>query len=271
MYDQLIEKAKLRGLDKKVLDGYFEKHHILPKSLGGGDEPYNLVLLTAREHFIAHLLLWKANPTNRPLIRAAYLMGNRRKGAGGKIAIQTKINSREYKELREAYSEIASEFSSGEANYFYGKPLSAEIKQKIYETKVKNGTCRKIEDRVKILKGRPIGKKHHMFGKRPSDESIAKMKASHKARDARPWENSSSTDPEVQLKWAKCDEYYNYWLKCNKCGLKKLTRLYNEEFNTSLNLSYFTNPRLKFLDGWIPSEDQKWLAFKEDYLRETNK
>lgn len=35
-YDQLIQKkAKLRGLDKSKLEGYYEKHHIVPKSLGG--------------------------------------------------------------------------------------------------------------------------------------------------------------------------------------------------------------------------------------------
>jgi 5-methylcytosine-specific restriction endonuclease McrA len=37
---------------------YYELHHILPKSLGGLDLQENLVLLTAREHYIAHLLLY---------------------------------------------------------------------------------------------------------------------------------------------------------------------------------------------------------------------
>lgn len=37
--------------------GYVEKHHILPKSLGGSNAQSNLVSLTAREHYICHLLL----------------------------------------------------------------------------------------------------------------------------------------------------------------------------------------------------------------------
>lgn len=37
--------------------GIFEKHHILPKSLGGGNEQENLVLVTPREHFLLHRLL----------------------------------------------------------------------------------------------------------------------------------------------------------------------------------------------------------------------
>jgi hypothetical protein len=59
-YDKLILRAKNR-----ILDGYVEKHHIVPKCLGGSDDIDNLVALTAREHFIAHGLLAKIyNGTN---------------------------------------------------------------------------------------------------------------------------------------------------------------------------------------------------------------
>ena len=37
---------------------YYEKHHILPKSLGGDNNNANLVLLTSKEHYLAHLLLY---------------------------------------------------------------------------------------------------------------------------------------------------------------------------------------------------------------------
>lgn len=53
-YFCLIEFAQ-----KQIIDGYYEKHHIVPKCLGGLDNPENLVKLTARQHFIAHLLLTK--------------------------------------------------------------------------------------------------------------------------------------------------------------------------------------------------------------------
>ena len=55
IYDQLIANAVNR--DKPV--GYVEKHHIHPKSLGGSNQPDNIVYLTAREHYIAHALLVK--------------------------------------------------------------------------------------------------------------------------------------------------------------------------------------------------------------------
>jgi len=37
--------------------GYCERHHIIPKSLGGSDNSNNIIKLTAREHYIAHLIL----------------------------------------------------------------------------------------------------------------------------------------------------------------------------------------------------------------------
>ena len=37
-YDQLIEKSKTRGLNKKKLNGYYEKHHIIPKCEGGSNK-----------------------------------------------------------------------------------------------------------------------------------------------------------------------------------------------------------------------------------------
>lgn len=38
---------------------YFEKHHIKPRCLGGGDEPENIIRLTPEDHLFAHMLLAK--------------------------------------------------------------------------------------------------------------------------------------------------------------------------------------------------------------------
>lgn len=47
--------------DRKRLapEGYFERHHIMPRSLGGSDERSNLIDLSPEDHFFAHLLLAK--------------------------------------------------------------------------------------------------------------------------------------------------------------------------------------------------------------------
>jgi hypothetical protein len=56
-YNTLIEKSKHR-----TLEGYVERHHILPRCMGGGDEDENIAILTPEEHYIAHLLLMHIYP-----------------------------------------------------------------------------------------------------------------------------------------------------------------------------------------------------------------
>ena len=68
-YTKLIERSRLR-----VLGGYTERHHIVPRCLGGTDDKINIAVLTAEEHFVAHQLLVKMYPGNRDLIYAAQMM-----------------------------------------------------------------------------------------------------------------------------------------------------------------------------------------------------
>jgi hypothetical protein len=56
IYYQIIENARNKSI---LTDDYKERHHVVPKSLGGSNDPSNLVELTAREHFICHRLLVK--------------------------------------------------------------------------------------------------------------------------------------------------------------------------------------------------------------------
>ena len=58
LYDKIINKAKSENR-AKTNDIYYEKHHILPKSIGGDNSQENTVLLTAKEHFVCHHLLTK--------------------------------------------------------------------------------------------------------------------------------------------------------------------------------------------------------------------
>lgn len=54
VYNRIIENARTREIDTSV---YYERHHIVPRALGGTDDDSNLVHLTAREHFMCHALL----------------------------------------------------------------------------------------------------------------------------------------------------------------------------------------------------------------------
>lgn len=68
-YERLITRAKHRNIE-----GYTEKHHILPRCMDGTNDKGNLVALTAREHFIAHILLVKVYPKEYKLIFAVNAM-----------------------------------------------------------------------------------------------------------------------------------------------------------------------------------------------------
>lgn len=90
VYNQLVKHAKSRIAPNE----YCERHHILPKSLGGKDVADNLVLLTAREHYVAHRLLWKIYK-NRQMALAFTLLA-RNNGL---------TSSRGYAEAKRLYSE----------------------------------------------------------------------------------------------------------------------------------------------------------------------
>src|SRR3990167_4731006 len=74
-YEKLIARARAR-----FLKGYSERHHVVPKCMGGGNESWNLVELTAEEHYVAHQLLCRMHPTNSLLIYGAVSMAKRCSG-----------------------------------------------------------------------------------------------------------------------------------------------------------------------------------------------
>ena len=70
IYDGLIARARGRSRH-----GYMERHHIVPKCMGGSNRKDNLVYLTAKEHFIAHKLLVRIHPNALGLWLALIAMG----------------------------------------------------------------------------------------------------------------------------------------------------------------------------------------------------
>jgi len=100
MQDRLDKKPERLLLKKN--GEYFEGHHIIPKSKGGSgtstrpkNNP-NIVLLTSREHFLAHWLLWRIH-RDRSSALAFHKMLSSNKN-------QNRItSSRGYEEAREAF------------------------------------------------------------------------------------------------------------------------------------------------------------------------
>jgi len=69
-YDLLIKSRR----ENPSLSDYCERHHILPRSLGGSDNPENIIKLTAREHYFAHRLLAKIH--GKGMWSALWIMSN---------------------------------------------------------------------------------------------------------------------------------------------------------------------------------------------------
>lgn len=182
VYNNIINRAKAR-----VLDGYAENHHIIPRSLGGTDIPENLVRLTAREHFICHLLLTKmlTGQNQHKMIHASWCMvmlTDRQQ--------EYKINSHTYKILKEKYS-------------------SMRKTQEPWNKGTKGSYTQSVESNMKRsekLKGRPspnkgnFGDKNSFFGKTHSDETKEKIKESIKKSKRVPWNKGKKG---LQVAWNK--------------------------------------------------------------------
>lgn len=119
-YQQLISRRKA-----STPDGYCELHHVLPRALGGDDSGTNLVKLTAREHFIAHLLL--ARIYGGPMWAAAAYMSR----GGVKSAKGVRCSSRVYDMLSREDAKWRSETFSGSANPFFGRSHDERALQKM--------------------------------------------------------------------------------------------------------------------------------------------
>lgn len=63
----------INSCKNKHQSGYTEIHHIIPRCIGGTNDESNLIVLTARQHYIAHWMLWKAFKTSK-LVYAFFMM-----------------------------------------------------------------------------------------------------------------------------------------------------------------------------------------------------
>jgi len=143
IYQQLIDRALPR-----TLSGYKERHHIVPKCMGGDNSKLNLVNLTAREHFIAHKLLCKLYPTNKGIQLALWAMVVYKSKKNQRTY---KISSREYQSIRETASSVMREIKTGGKTphseetklkikiALTGKKKTSDHTKKVWETRNRNG------------------------------------------------------------------------------------------------------------------------------------
>jgi len=164
-YHRLVERSLVRD----EIPAIVEKHHIIPKCMGGVDAENNLVTLSPAEHYVAHQLLVKIFPTNRKLIFAATMMIKGRKSNkhySWLVELKRKAQSEEMK-LRIANGwKGPTEGKFGPDNPNFGKKRTGEQRKRISES----------------LKGdkHPMfglrGENNPNFGKKLSEEHKAKLR-----------------------------------------------------------------------------------------------
>lgn len=147
-YDSLIKRA----LARDTINGYYEIHHIIPKCIGGSNEPDNLVKLTAREHAIAHLLLSNMYPDNLGLSYAAQTMNKSGSKSLEKIRKRTIELSVSFHTGRKRSKETCLKISNSLKGKRLGIKFTEEHKQNISKGKMghkhSKETCEKLSSRI---------------------------------------------------------------------------------------------------------------------------
>lgn len=153
IYDAICKRGQERILPKEV---YSEKHHIVPKCLGGGNEKSNITTLTAREHFLVHYILTRIYPNDKRMWFTLNIMLRMKKFP----EINCGKGSRLYEFIR---TEVGKQ-RSGKNHHLFGIGHSPEA-------------CKRISDG---RKGKFLGENNHMFGKKRSEETKQRISEGRK-------------------------------------------------------------------------------------------
>jgi hypothetical protein len=148
-YDLIIQKAKSENRKKETYykikkynleQPYYENHHIIPKCLNGTNNKENLVLLTAKEHYVCHKLLMYIHSNNRGIILSFIRMLYNKKS-------KNPISSRDYEFAKKTLSkqmtgrklseEHRKNIGIGVKGKMKGIPKSCEAKIKMKESRLK--------------------------------------------------------------------------------------------------------------------------------------
>lgn len=177
IYFSIIENARNRNIE-----GYKEKHHIVPQSLGGSNKKENIVNLTAREHFVCHLLLTKMvdGKNKSKMYQASWMMAS----AIGKGQHRYKVNNRIYEFLRLKMSESKKSITT----WNKGKSPSDETRLKLRAASIQKLVLdgKISQQEADIRKSLPLEKIKKYNKRKPKIEKKDKPK-----RKDRKWSNEA--------------------------------------------------------------------------------
>ena len=265
-HDKIIVRAKNR-----TLEGYKEVHHIIPKSCGGSNDKDNIVNLTAREHYIIHLLLPYCTLGNakHKMLNAFIFMTSK-----------SRFCKRDYKIHSRVYQKLRSEFAAS----LKGRRLTPEWKAKISKTltgtKLPESTRRKISlanmgrkvsEKSKLaLSIRNKGNKYNL-GKKTSLETKRKQSIAHTGK-------KHTEESKAKIKYARqfqvCsdEQRKNYsitysnliWINKNNTSKRIKKELKQEYLNNGYKLgrdmSYMTNEIRNLLSQKVKTSWERRVA-----------
>lgn len=185
IYEQFIADRLGKQPEHPV---YFERHHIKPRCLGGGDEPENIIRLTPEDHIFAHVLLARWLDDRGSWAAVKFIFGQSCKN----LRVPTR---REIRLAAKARQEFAFR-NRGANNPNFGKPISVGQKEKLRQANAgKKHSPESIEKRRQKAIGRPSPRKGCKLtqeqveklrisntGRKHSAEAIEKIRAAHIGR-----------------------------------------------------------------------------------------
>lgn len=124
IYEEFISDRRAKEPLLFSSGSYYEKHHIIPKSLGGGNESSNIICISASDHLFAHKLLALIHGGK---MWYALHMCNVSDSACKSI----NLCRRWYEKVKKERSAYFSSTMRGERHHFYGKKFSAQHIKKL--------------------------------------------------------------------------------------------------------------------------------------------
>ena len=232
-YEALITKAQTR----EPLEGYIERHHIIPNCFVKNK---NLIELTAREHYIAHLLLWRmkfAPKWHNKMSMALHVMVN---GSGhSKQDRNYLISSRIYESARYSFVAAMKAHFAEHGGTMKGKKHSPETLEKMRAWQAVPEIKQQQRERV-------LGENNPMFGKQHSEEMRSQISASTSAA----WTDDMKEEKSMEMKERWKDTEYAQM----QADRKKTSKGWLNRDWKAINRKAADT---RMANGWKPSEETK--------------
>lgn len=242
--------ALIKRAGERTLEGYAETHHIIPKSLGGGNTKSNLVRLTAREHLLCHRLLVRMvdGEAKRKMSYALHCLVNMRNPHMQSV----RVTSRVFAAAREANSQAMSgrvvreDTRAKMSKASKSRGISAACREAAIRTS--KGRIRTPEEREatsRRFKGRAVTEEHRqkiasaLRGRQRPPHVIEKMKENTWKKGRTPHNKGVPRTKEQnerlsKTKLAAAIRYEAYHNGTNFVGVYNI-----KEFCTTYNYKYY--------------------------------